>query len=157
VYERILLAYDGSAEGRKALREGALLAKRCGAKIFLLSVIAENAGMGIGDGQVACQQDVYQKVFDEAVAKIKALGYEAEARLVCGEPAQQIGAYAKQINADLVVVGHRKRNLIERWWSGSTGAYLVDNVHCTLLIARSNISDEAFEAEFGKIAEPVGA
>jgi nucleotide-binding universal stress UspA family protein len=28
MYRRILLAYDGSIEGRVALREGALLAKR---------------------------------------------------------------------------------------------------------------------------------
>ena len=157
MYERVLLAYDGSDEGRKALREGAVLAKRCGAKIFLLSVISENAGVGIADGAVACQQDAYQKVFDEAVARIKSKGYEIEARLVRGEPAHQIGAYAKHINADLVVVGHRKRSLIERWWSGSTGSYLVDNVHCTLLIARANISDEAFDEEFSKAVEPAGA
>ena len=38
MYKRILLAYDGSREGLVALREGALLAKRQGARVFLLSV-----------------------------------------------------------------------------------------------------------------------
>ena len=41
VYKRILLAYDGSVEGRTALREGALLARQCGAEVFLLSVLAD--------------------------------------------------------------------------------------------------------------------
>ena len=42
MYKRILLAYDGSVEGRTALREGALLARQCGAEVFLLSVVAED-------------------------------------------------------------------------------------------------------------------
>jgi len=34
MYKRILLAYDGSIEGRTALREGALLARQCSAEVF---------------------------------------------------------------------------------------------------------------------------
>ena len=41
MYSRILLAYDGSVEGRTALREGAVLARQCGAQVFLLSVLAD--------------------------------------------------------------------------------------------------------------------
>ena len=41
MYKRILLAYDGSVEGRTALREGAPLARQCRAKVFLLSVLAD--------------------------------------------------------------------------------------------------------------------
>jgi nucleotide-binding universal stress UspA family protein len=42
MYKRILLAYDGSLEGRTALREGALLARQCGAEVFLLSVLVDS-------------------------------------------------------------------------------------------------------------------
>ena len=41
MYKRILLAYDGSVEGRTVLREAALLARQCGAEVFLLSVLAD--------------------------------------------------------------------------------------------------------------------
>jgi nucleotide-binding universal stress UspA family protein len=41
MYKRILLAYDGSVEGRTALREGALLARQCVAEVFLLSVLVD--------------------------------------------------------------------------------------------------------------------
>jgi nucleotide-binding universal stress UspA family protein len=41
MYKRILLACDGSVEGRTALREGALLGRQCGAKVLLLSVLAD--------------------------------------------------------------------------------------------------------------------
>ena len=49
MYKRILLAYDGSIEGRTALREGALLARQCGAKVYLLSVLAETAPFLLAD------------------------------------------------------------------------------------------------------------
>ncbi len=41
MYKHVLLAYDGSLEGRTALREGALLARQCGAQVFLLAVLVD--------------------------------------------------------------------------------------------------------------------
>jgi nucleotide-binding universal stress UspA family protein len=39
MYKKVLLAYDGSIEGRRALREGAKLAQLCRADVFLLAVV----------------------------------------------------------------------------------------------------------------------
>jgi nucleotide-binding universal stress UspA family protein len=52
------------------------------------------------------------------------------------------------VRADLVVVGHRHRGMMERWWSGSTNAYLIDHIGCSLLVGLNNISDEQFESSF---------
>jgi nucleotide-binding universal stress UspA family protein len=86
------------------------------------------------------------------VAVAKQLGLEPVAKLVIGEPAQHIGSFAKEIEADLVVLGHRRHNIIQRWWSGATGAYVTDHVSCSVLIGRNTISDEAFQAEL-RVAE----
>jgi nucleotide-binding universal stress UspA family protein len=149
MYARILLAYDGSLEGRTALREGALLAKGCGAKVFLLSVVSETAGLRIGEsafpGAVMHERNSYKSVFDDGVERLKRLGFEPVAKLVEGEPALEISAFAKRVSADLVVVGHRRQTLVERWWSGSTGAYLLDNIGCSLLVARRVFTDEEFQ------------
>ena len=151
MYERILLAYDGSVEGAVALREGALLAKRCGAQVFLLSVVPRTPGVhmaeGVHAGAIAHQIDSYKALLARGVARLRQLGLEPVARLVSGEPVREIGAFAKEVAADLVVVGHQRRNMFERWWSGSTGAYVSDHISCSLLIGRNTISDEAFEAE----------
>lgn len=150
MYKRILLAFDGSVEGRTALREGALLAKACAAEVHLLSVVSDSGGMAIGEGAfagaVAQQQEIYRGVLEEGVSRLRRLGFSPSAELVIGDPAQAIGASAARIGADLVVVGHRRQSLLSRWWAGSTGAYLVDNVECSVLIARSVVSDEAFQA-----------
>ena len=150
MYQRILLAYDGSLTGRKALAEGALLAKRCGSEIFLLSVVAETPGMRIGEGAFAgamvTNEATYKAVFEEGVARLREMGFACKAKLVMGEPTQEIAAFAREIKADLVVVGHRKQSLLSRWWSGSTGAYLADNVDCSVLIGRKNITPADLEA-----------
>jgi len=39
LYKKVLLAYEGSIGGRRALREGAKLAQFCGADVFLLAVV----------------------------------------------------------------------------------------------------------------------
>jgi nucleotide-binding universal stress UspA family protein len=151
MYERILLAYDGSREGLIALREGALLAKRFGAHVFLLSVLPESPGARLAEGLsgdvVGQQLNSYKALLARGVEVLKQLGLDPVARLVVGEPAPQIGAFAAEIGADLVVLSHRRQNLLQRWWSGSTGAYISDNVSCSVLIGRNSISDEAFAAE----------
>jgi Universal stress protein family len=39
MYKKVLLAYDGSIEGRRALREGAKLTQLCCAEVCLLAVV----------------------------------------------------------------------------------------------------------------------
>lgn len=160
MYERVVLAYDGSREGLVALREGALLARRCGARVFLLSVLpladGASAGAQVADGlyggAAADQIDAYNAVLNRGVGVLKQLGFDPVSRLVVGEAAHQIGTFAKEIDADLVVLGHRRRSLLERWWSGGAGAYVTEHVVCSVLIGRKVVSDEAFEAELKKAA-----
>ncbi|HEY7888123.1 MAG TPA: universal stress protein [Steroidobacteraceae bacterium] len=150
MYQRIVLAYDGSIEGRTALREGALLARRYGAQVFVLSVIREAAGTklgeGVGGGGIAQQRVEYERVLEEGMARLAALGFQAAGKLVIGEPAREIAAYAEQLKADLVVVGHRRQSAIGRWWSGPSGAYLSDHIPCSLLVCKNIIDDEQFAA-----------
>ncbi|MDE2451318.1 MAG: efflux RND transporter periplasmic adaptor subunit, partial [Gammaproteobacteria bacterium] len=70
--------------------------------------------------------------------------FQASGKLVIGEPAREIAAYAEQVQADLVVVGHRRQSAIGRWWSGASGAYLSDHIRCSLLVCRNVIDDAQF-------------
>ena len=151
MYERVLLAYDGTWEGAVALREGAILAKRFSCKVYILSVVPESGGVrvaeGVYGGAVTQQMDRYRELLDRGVQRLTKLGLNPVGRLVVGDPAKAIGAFAREVNADLVVVGHQRRNMLERWWSGPSGAYISDYISCTLLIARNAVSDEEFEAQ----------
>ena len=149
MYARVLLAYDGSEQGRKALREGALTALRLNAKIFLLCVAPDLPGVRTAEaahaGVITQSHDIYRALFDEAIARLRDLGLSPSGKMVTGEPADEIASYAHEVQADLVVVGHRRQSLLERWWSGNP-APLVDRLQCSLLIARNNIGDAEFYA-----------
>jgi nucleotide-binding universal stress UspA family protein len=157
MYQKIVLAYDGSLEGRAALREGVILGLRGGSQIHLLAVLPDNNGIQMAEsvhaGAVAQQHSSHKAILQEAVNTLKSLGVFVEARLVSGEPAQAIAGYAAKVGADLVIVGHRKQSLLQRWWSGPSGAYLSDHLCCSLLIARKEISQEDFFAEVTALVE----
>ena len=42
---------------------------------------------------------------------------------------------ARRIGADLVVLGHKQRTRLERWWSESEESNLLDRVTCSVLVA----------------------
>ncbi|HTV79967.1 MAG TPA: universal stress protein [Steroidobacteraceae bacterium] len=155
MYKRILLAYDGTLAGRVALREGALLAKQCHAQVFLLSVVAESPGARLAEGAggvgVSHLDHSYRDILDDGIARLQRLGFDPQAHLAVGEPAREIGAYAERIAADLVVVGHSRQNALTRWWSGPSGAHLIDFIRCSMLISRNPISDEEFAAAFARL------
>jgi len=157
LYKRVLVAYDGSREGRTALREGALLVRQLNADLYVLAVVPETPGMRVAEGAyagaMAYQDDTYRQLLEEAVRGLGKFGLQVKGKLVRGEPAQEISAYAREIRADLVVVGHRRQNLLQRWWSGPNGAYLTDFLNCSLLIARAEISFEAFAEMMGEKPE----
>src|ERR1700680_4586881 len=110
MYRKVLLAYDGSIEGRRALREGAKLAQLCRAEVFLLavvelsSIVAPDAGLAFPIDE---QTVTYKSILAEGVERLKALGFSPTARLETGDAGHKIAEFAEEIGAHLVVVGHR--------------------------------------------------
>jgi nucleotide-binding universal stress UspA family protein len=148
LYKKVLLAYDGSIEGRRALREGARIAQLCGAEVFLLAVVELSAGTGTLEGGLVLpiteQVEIYKKILGEGVERLKAMGFSPTARLGMGEAGREIAGVANEIGANLVVVGHRPDGPLGRWWFSSVGTYLVKNLACSVLIAQTDIDDEQF-------------
>ena len=146
MYERILLATDETRESLIALREGALLAQRFKAKVFLLVVMTHSTGAIMADSVYPSPRSPDGGPLLEAgLDRLRRLGLEVSGAVVAGDPPQQIGAAAVRFKADLVVVGHRKQSLLDRWWSGASGGYIVDQVGCSVLIARNCVTDKEFE------------
>jgi nucleotide-binding universal stress UspA family protein len=156
MYRKILLAYDGSVTGRRALREGAALALLCNAEVFLLAVVDTGVEvLAAGDvfTSVIVEREPFEAVLAEGVQRLEALGFQPKSRLGLGHPGQQIVEVATEIGADLVVAGHRHKGALAQWWSGSVGNYLVKNLKCSVLIAQAEISDERF-SEMTKTRQP---
>ena len=148
MYKKVLLAYDGSIEGRRALREGAKLAQFCGAEVFLLAVVEIASSVAPLDGGVVISMDAeiatYEAILAEGVERLKTMGFSPTARLGMGAAGQEIAGVAEEIGANLVVVGHRPTGPLARWWFGSVGTYLIEHLRCSVLVAQTEISDDQF-------------
>ena len=149
MYKRILLAYDGSREGLIALREGALLAKRDGAEAFLLSVVPEAGALiaqSVGGDPLGHQVDTHQLVLARGLSVLDQLGVASSGKLISGDPAAAIVAHAREVAADLIVLGHRHHGALARWFTESTSDYVSEHVPCSVLLGSNPISDETFAA-----------
>lgn len=140
IYQTILLAFDGSADGRQALAEGADLAALCNARVHLLAVLRLPASAGLMEGaypESALQEDLtaVEAVLEEGVRALRARGLEVTGHCRAGEPVDEIAGLAAELRADLIVVGHRRRGRLARWWQGSLGSTLLDRTGASILVA----------------------
>jgi len=142
-YQRILLAYNGSKEGRRALLECADLAGFLKAETHLLAVASMPPSLFLTEGFVPEElleeeKKRTQTVLDEGIRKLREGGFNANGDLVVGEPVEEICRLAKALRTDLIVVGHNQHHsFAARWWKGSVGASLLDYAPCSILIALS--------------------
>ncbi len=141
MFQTIVFAYDGSAECRDALEEGVALASRCNARCHLLAVIPPPPPLALAAGPLPgelleAEQSRVNAIVDEGLARLRQAGIDATGSVRIGEdPAQAIGAVAREMGADLVVIGHHRRSAFDRWWRGSVGHSLLDHLPCSLFVS----------------------
>ena len=142
-YQKILLAYNGSQEGRRALFECAELAEFHHAETHLLAVASMPPSLFLTEGFVPEElleeeKKRTQAVLDEGIRTLTDKGFQAAGHLAVGEPVEEICRLAKELSVDLIVLGHNQNtSFAARWWKGSVGASLLDYSPCSLLIALS--------------------
>jgi nucleotide-binding universal stress UspA family protein len=142
-YRKILLAYNGSQEGKRALFECADLAGFLQAETHLLAVASMPPSLFLTEGFVPEElleeeKKRTQTVLDEGIRTLRERGFTATGHLAVGEPVEEICRLAKALGVDLVVLGHNQNtSFAARWWKGSVGASLLDYAPCSILIAMS--------------------
>jgi nucleotide-binding universal stress UspA family protein len=139
MYRTILLCYDGTAEGRKGLREGAVLARAMNSDVHLLAICRDLVSTAPPEGMSAAlatgEENAARALLNDGVRRLVELGIKAQGALLIGDPLVHIPAFAARIKADLVVIGHRPRGLLARWWSDSPQPLLLNRVSCSILVA----------------------
>jgi nucleotide-binding universal stress UspA family protein len=139
VYKNILIAYDGSADGRAALAEGVELALACKAQVAIVAVIDINLDVAAAEAYASGTADEAQlaetkTLLEAEVARLRQFGLAATAVVDYGRPADQIAEKARELGADLVVIGHRAHGLWARWANEPVGANLLKHLPCSLLV-----------------------
>jgi nucleotide-binding universal stress UspA family protein len=136
-FKNILLCYDSTLEGRRALLRGAEIAQELGAETHLLAVASVHGGSLVDPSMVAMreQERTIKDVLREGVERLRARGLVATGHLAYGNPTDQIPRVARNLGVDLIVVGHRPCGVLARWWNGPGNAQLLDHVSCCILVS----------------------
>jgi nucleotide-binding universal stress UspA family protein len=141
MYKRILMAYNGTLEGKTALLACTEIAAFERAETHLLAVASMPSSMFLTEGflpeeLIEEEKKRMQDVLNEGLASLKERGYSVAGHLAVGEPVEEICRLAAELKCDLIVVGHKqKQSFAARWWRGSVGATLLDYAPCSVLVA----------------------
>ena len=140
MYKRILLAYDGSEAGQKALLESRELASWGGAEMHLIAVMPPPAAFIGGEGGVydlgleEQERKEYQAILEDGLRRLRETGHQVSGDVVVGEAVIEIAEYARKVKADLIVVGHKHLDSwAARWWRGSVSKALIEESPCNVL------------------------
>ncbi len=116
---RILLAYDGSASARRALRRAAQM-HRDGDVLAVICVSADGADR---EGHL-----------DEALRLLAARGIDASSMAVAGDTAQAICVTAARDGYDTIVVGRRNEQDAQLLLLGRVASRVVNGAECDVVV-----------------------
>ncbi len=142
MYRKVLLCYDGTAEGRRALRQGADVVLCMKSEAYLLAIAQSYASSTIPEGVTPglCESEDRRAnaLLQEGVQWLRDRGITAHGSVEYGRASDCIAVFAERIGADLIVVGHKHRSRLARWWSESDEESLLEVVRCSILVAMAD-------------------
>lgn len=161
-FNKILVAIDYLASGSNLFEEALQIAKANRSRVMVFHCLREpvsgmpeflaHAGMGAYSGIykqeiVELEEQLVKEATEELYAwlnsfvyKAHEAGIEAEFDYVVGEPGRQICAFAKEWEADLIIVGRRGRVGLSELILGSVSNYVVHHAHCSVMIIQSPLT-----------------
>ncbi|WP_258048608.1 universal stress protein [Burkholderia anthinoferrum] len=120
---RMLLVYDGTDEAQAALARCSALSRALSAAVDVVAVVdpatanAQSAGL-LSDLAHRRLEEFARDDLQRALGTLADDGIVARGFVRFGRAADAVAAHAMTTRADLVVVGHRARSGIARWWRG---------------------------------------
>ncbi|ACZ42650.1 UspA domain protein [Thermobaculum terrenum ATCC BAA-798] len=140
----LLLATDGLQDSALALDAALDLASRAGADLHVVHVWQAPppfAPVGmvpvVVEDQSSEVESAARNLLEKEVEKVRSRGVTSvHPHLLSGRPAEEILSVARQIEADLIIIGSRGKSGLERLMMGSTSEEVVHHAHVPVLVLR---------------------
>jgi nucleotide-binding universal stress UspA family protein len=141
----ILLATDGSDEGKLATQASAELSRDTGSEVHLVYVLpspAQLIGHHLYSDEVresligGAERDAETFLKEQAERIGSGGGKVAETHLRSGDPDKEILRTAEGLGVGLIVVGSRGLGAVSRALMGSVSDSVVKHAHCPVLVIR---------------------
>ncbi len=125
-YKTLLAAVDGSPHSQAALHEAVSIAKKCGSRLAVLSVMHDETGRAEAEGHVK-----------SAVELAKKEGLQAEGATAAGKAPDAIVETAGGRGVDLIVMGAYGKTGLKKALLGSATEKVIGHAGCAVLVAQA--------------------
>jgi nucleotide-binding universal stress UspA family protein len=144
--KRLLVPLDCDADHEQGLWAAASLAPACNAELHLVMVVPtpatlsgrERAGArvlpGVTSALLELDEEGARAYLARCMTDLKAKGVPASAQVRRGDAARVIVRTARQVRADLIVLGTHGRSGMEAFWSESVAPQVISRSHLPLLL-----------------------
>ena len=147
VSRRILVPFDISQYSRDASNEAIEIAQSVGGSITFIHIVEpepyHDTVYDLSQAEREVKDEINTKVnawFSQIAEKCssKNVHYTMEILFDRGSTIETIVAYAKEMNADLVVIGHSSAHGIGRWLKGDVAKGVIEHANppCSVLVVK---------------------
>lgn len=139
MFNKILVAIDGSQASEKALAAAVDLATHYKADLTALSVAELPEVVAMVDEVDEIRQSTethFRKIGEAEVEYARSRGVALRSVVVRGHAADSIVRYAESEGVNLVVIGQHGHSRITRFFLGSTSDRVSEHVPCTVMIVK---------------------
>ncbi len=142
VFERILVGYDGSENGDRALDRGIELAKQSKGELRIVVVADTMSYAAYASGGMyktfneqtkANAQNLASRALEMAKSAGVANVYASEEE---GQPADMILTLATEYKVEVIIVGRRGMRGLTRFLMGSVSTAVINNAKCDVLVVK---------------------
>jgi nucleotide-binding universal stress UspA family protein len=141
MYDRVLVATDGSDAADAAIEEAIDLAEDQAAELHVLNVVEVQAVESMGPSPASAvdsMEEAGERVVDGAIEQAKKAGLSGvEGVTIRGLPHQEIVEYVEEHDIDIVVLGTHGRTGLDRLLLGSVAEKVVRLSAAPVLTVRS--------------------
>ncbi|MGC8949097.1 MAG: universal stress protein [Thermoprotei archaeon] len=138
MFNKILVAYDGSDYAKRALDVAIDLALKYNAKLFIVEVADKDifikAGVSPFSNVLNAIVEKAKKDVEEATDIARSKGVNSEGIVLEGDPASMILEYTNTINADLIVTGTRGLSTFKKIFLGSVSSRIINEAKKPVLV-----------------------
>jgi len=140
VFTHLLVGYDGSPGSRAALATALRLACDRGGQVTALTVQHHlpryGATIGEVDEERLVEAEQARQLASDIQAEAEGQGVAVTTRVVAGHAAQELVRAAKEVGADLIVLGHSGHSAIWGTFLGTVTERVSRHAPCSVLIVR---------------------
>ncbi|GAB4137506.1 MAG: universal stress protein [Sphingomonadales bacterium] len=132
--QTILVATDFSTRSDRAMRRATLLAKQAGAKLFIVHVVDDDQSTPI----VETERLAAEKLLEEQAKTIHQVdGLFCATRVILAAPFAGIAQAAVDAQADLLVIGPHRRQILRDAFAGTTAERSIRHASCPVLMVNA--------------------